>query len=134
MKNFSAQIQYGLLAVEKGFLSQETLAELVQQWLVDSSQPSSSPMGLAEFLVKSGKITEQQFLELTAELDQTCEISTPEPATEVLAYDVPGSPSEGTTPWQSVPQAKPAPDLEQRDKNKRFKIVKIFHILYNKAK
>jgi serine/threonine protein kinase len=129
MKNFSAQIQYGLLAVEKGFLSQETLAELVQQWLVDSSQPSSSPLGLAEFLFKSGKITEQQFLDLTAELDQTCEISapeipTPEPATEVLAYDVPGSPSEGTTPWQSVPQAKPAPDLEQRDKNKRFKIVK----------
>ncbi len=129
MKNFSAQIQYGLLAVEKGFLSQEALAELVQQWLVDSSQPSSNPLGLAEFLVKSGKITEQQFLELTAELDQTCEIPVPEipapePATEVLPYDAPGSPSEGTIPWQSVPQAKPAPDLEQRDKNKRFKIVK----------
>jgi len=139
MKNFSAQIQYGLLAVEKGFLSQDALAECVQQWLADSSQPNSSPLGLAKFLFKSGKITEQQFLELTAELDQTCEspapespapespapeIPAPEPATEVLEYDVPGSASEGTIPWQSVPQAKPAPDLEQRDKNKRFKIVK----------
>jgi hypothetical protein len=71
MLYFSAQIQCGLLAVEKGFLNQEDLAEFLQQCVANFSQSNSSHLGLAEFLVQFGKITEQQFLDLTAELKPT---------------------------------------------------------------
>lgn len=87
MKNVSAKIQYNLLAVEKGFLNLEDLAESVQQCLTYSRQPNSSYLGLAEFLVKAVKNKKQQLLKITAEREPTCELPPSELATEVLGYD-----------------------------------------------
>lgn len=119
MKNFREQIHYGLLAIDKGFLTQEALGLAVQQWL-----NSSSVLNLGDFLVHSGTITNEQRQELLAGLETTCVLSPQETAMLVIGETPQENPSDETSAFQSSSQAKPIADYRLPDKDKRFKIVK----------
>lgn len=131
MKNLSEQISYGLLAFNKGYLTQHALGLAVQQWL-----STAGDLDLGDFLVHSGALTAQQLNGLRSALQESfvlpsVDVETPVDVevsvvaeTQIIADSVNEITFDATADWQLTSTAKPSTPLDRRDKHKRFKIVK----------